>query len=75
MLLEQSWPEAQVVPQAPQFARSEVRSLHTPEQAVWPEGQPQVPETQEVPPVHLVPQVPQLRESDLTSTQDPLHSV
>ncbi len=60
MLLEQSWPEAQVVPQAPQFARSEVRSLQVPEQSVCPVAQEQVPDEQVLPPVQAVLQVPQL---------------
>jgi hypothetical protein len=33
---------------------------HTPAQSVWPEGQTQLPFTQDLPPVHLLPQLPQL---------------
>jgi len=59
---EQSCPDLQAVPQAPQFAQSLWVSTHLPLQTVSPLWQEsaQVPAEQTSPALHLVPQVPQL---------------
>jgi len=53
-------PAPHAFPQAPQFAASDERSLHTPPQSVSPLGQTQSPSWQAFPPLQAMPQLPQL---------------
>ena len=43
-------PPPQAFPQEPQLELSVCRFLHVPLQSVWPEGQTQLPEEQNLPP-------------------------
>jgi hypothetical protein len=55
----QTWSKRQVLPQAPQWPRSEVRSAQVKPQRVRPGGQPHRPPAQGCP-LQTLPQKPQL---------------
>ena len=68
---EQSWPDAHVVPHAPQLLLSELNVTQRPLHAICPVGHlgPQVPAEQTSPAVHVTPHIPQFIGSDRRSTQ------
>jgi hypothetical protein len=71
------WPPAQVVPHAPQFALSLLRSTQPPLHAERPVAQAaaHLPAEQTWPAAHAVPQAPQLATSVETSTHLPPHVI
>jgi hypothetical protein len=73
----QLWSERQARLQAPQLARSTVRSRQTPAQLVSPVGQltTQRPAWHACPAPQATPQVPQLAPSVWRSTQRPVHTL
>jgi len=60
-------------PQVPQLAGSAPRSVQASPQRELPDGQPQFPAVQLVPPLHTLPHAPQLAGSRSTSTHVALH--
>jgi hypothetical protein len=59
---------AQLLPQAPQLAKSDCKLTHCPLHSVWPIGHAHVPAEHCCPPVHAVPQAPQFIGSVCKST-------
>jgi hypothetical protein len=68
--LQESWSE-QVVPQAPQFWSSLVRSMHVVPHSVSPPPQEHLPATQWDVPVHTSLQPPQFESSFWTDMHEP----